>query len=71
VTGHPCPGTPSRRRPVGSSWKSALLRRGLIAAQKVNGQVKRTIKDGLKINQIPKNHFWYLLVLFSLVGFWF
>ncbi|WP_421504472.1 hypothetical protein [Erwinia rhapontici] len=68
MTGHPCPGTPSRQRPVGSSWKSALLRRGLIAAQKVNGEVKIKIKR--KTNQIDKTQKAFL-VLFNLLDFGF
>ncbi|UDQ78281.1 hypothetical protein LJN55_12325 [Erwinia rhapontici] len=66
MTGHPCPGTPSRQRPVGSSWKSALLWRSLIAAQKVNGRVK--IKR--KTNQIDQTQKAFL-VLFNLLDFGF
>ncbi|MEJ5178698.1 MULTISPECIES: hypothetical protein [Erwinia] len=66
MTGHPCPGSPSRRRPVSSSWKSALLRRGLIAAQKVNGRVK--IKR--KTNQTDQTQKAFL-VLFNLLDFGF
>ncbi|MGR2854482.1 hypothetical protein FY046_00310 [Erwinia sp. 1181_3] len=48
------------------SWKSALPRRGLIAAQKVNGRVK--IKR--KTNQIDQTQKAFL-VLFNLLDFGF